>query len=148
MTDAVRLFVNGLEEWPALADAEELVRRAAMAALAAGGAGRHGELSITFVSDDEIAGLNREWLGREGPTDVIAFTLGDGEELVGDVYIAPEVAARNAGELGIGPRQEALRLVIHGTLHVLGHDHPEGEERYASAMYDLQEELLRALERG
>ncbi len=105
-----------------------------------------GELSITLVDDVEMTKLNGEWLGRAGSTDVIAFSLGSEDSVLGDVYIAPDTAARNATRLGVELKQEILRLVIHGTLHVLGLDHPEGEDREDSEMFRLQEELLRSLE--
>lgn len=143
---SVELHLNGLDTWPHLLPLAPSLRRAARAALATA-APPAGELSITFVPDDEIARLNREWLGREGATDVIAFAL-DGEELAGDVYIAPDTAARNAAVLEIGAEEELLRLVVHGTLHVLGHDHPDGEDRYEAPMFALQEELLRGLTDG
>ena len=65
--------------------------------------------------------------------------------MVGDVYIAPDVARRNAREQGAGVREELMRLVVHGVLHVLGHDHPEDDSRYASPMWQRQERLLRTL---
>jgi probable rRNA maturation factor len=105
-----------------------------------------GELSITLVGDDEMARLNVEWLDRTGSTDVIAFSLGSAESVLGDVYIAPDTARENASGLGVDLLEEILRLVIHGTLHVVGYDHPEGPDRSASEMYRLQEELLRGLE--
>jgi len=105
-----------------------------------------GELSITLVSDAEMARLNGEWLDRAGSTDVIAFSLGSDHSVLGDVYIAPDTAGRNVSELGVDLIEEILRLVIHGTLHVVGHDHPDGPDRDSSEMYQLQEELLRSLE--
>lgn len=102
------------------------------------------EISVALVSDDEISGMNREHLRHEGVTDVISFPLSAaGGPVVGDVYIGAEQALRQASELGIAPEEELLRLVIHGTLHVLGYDHPEGREREDSEMYRRQEELLR-----
>lgn len=108
---------------------------------------RDAMLSIAFVPDREIAALNWRHLRHRGPTDVIAFGFAPaakGGSVVGDVYIAPGVARRNAAEHGRGVREETLRLVVHGVLHVLGHDHPEGEARYASPMWRRQERLLRA----
>jgi rRNA maturation RNase YbeY len=108
---------------------------------------RHALLSIAFVSDREIAALNWRHLRHRGPTDVISFGFaptGKGGPVVGDVYIAPAVARRNAHEHGEGVREETLRLVIHGVLHVLGHDHPEDESRYDSPMWRRQERLLRS----
>ena len=108
---------------------------------------RHALVSIAFVSERTIASLNREHLNHRGPTDVISFgfaPVGPRGSVVGDIYIAPTVAARNAREHGHGVREELLRLVAHGVLHVLGHDHPEGEERYASRMWRRQERLVRS----
>jgi rRNA maturation RNase YbeY len=109
---------------------------------------RDALLSIAFVSDRRIAALNRAHLGHAGPTDVISFgfaPVDSGRVVVGDVYIAPGVARRNAREHGSGVREELRRLVVHGVLHVLGHDHPEGEPRYASPMWRRQEQLLQSL---
>lgn len=107
------------------------------------------ELSLTLLADEDIRELNRRYLGHDRPTDVIAFTLGGPDDLVGDVYVGVEQARRQAEELGIPPAEELLRLVVHGTLHVLGHDHPEGDERYASPMFEQQERIVRdVLERG
>ncbi|HEU4584507.1 MAG TPA: rRNA maturation RNase YbeY [Gemmatimonadaceae bacterium] len=109
---------------------------------------RDADLSITFLSNREIAALNRRHLGRSGPTDVISFELGGsapGAPLVGDVYIAPDMARANARDEGIPVREELARLVVHGTLHALGYSHPEGsrEERAGSPMWKRQESLLR-----
>jgi probable rRNA maturation factor len=106
---------------------------------------RHAELSVTFVTDRCIARLNREHLEHDGPTDVISFGFAPeaiGAPTTGDVYIAPGVARRNAIAHGSGVREELLRLVIHGTLHVLGHDHPVDDARYVSLMWRRQERLL------
>ncbi|CAN5859860.1 rRNA maturation RNase YbeY [soil metagenome] len=105
---------------------------------------RDANLSITFVTDRRIARLNREHLAHDGPTDVISFGFAPaaGAPLTGDIYIAPDVARRNAIAHGAGVREELLRLVIHGTLHVLGHDHPVDDARYASTMWRRQEQLL------
>lgn len=106
---------------------------------------RAAMLSFAFVDARTMARLNREHLGHAGPTDVISFGFapsGEGAPVVGDVYICPEVARDNARAHGSGVREELLRLVVHGTLHVLGHDHPVDEARTASAMWKRQERLL------
>jgi len=128
-----------------------LARRDA-AALAAGVLRAEGVrdamLSVAFVSRRAIAALNRRHLHRPGATDVIAFAFrrpGARAPVVGDVYIAPEVARAQAARLGLPVREELARLVVHGTLHVLGHDHPDGEGRTASPMWRRQERLLRRL---
>ena len=126
--------------------------RSRVAALAEGVLRREGVrdalLSIAFVTDRRIAALNREHLGHAGPTDVISFGFAPVDSarlVVGDVYIAPGVARRNArGQQG-SVREELSRLVVHGVLHVLGHDHPAGETRYGSPMWRRQERLLRSL---
>jgi probable rRNA maturation factor len=105
-------------------------------------------VSVSFVSSREMARLNKRHLGHSGPTDVISFALGAGRPrsaaypVVGDIYIAPDVARANAARFGRGVREELARLVVHGTLHVLGHDHPEGSDRTLSPMWRRQERLL------
>lgn len=153
MTGEVRVELFGLEGWPSLAEVEPAIRRGVRLALEAAEAPMRGEISLAFVDLDGMAELNRRWLRREGPTDVIAFDLGErdpdgGRELVGDVYVCPDVAMRASEEPG-GPEatEELVRLAIHGVLHVLGHEHPEDETRWTCPMYRLQESLLvRALE--
>jgi rRNA maturation RNase YbeY len=103
------------------------------------------EISLTLLDDDEIRELNRRYLGHDRPTDVISFTLGAPDDLVGDVYLGVDQARRQAEEHGVPVAEELLRLAIHGTLHVLGHDHPEGEDRYVSPMFERQEHILRTL---
>jgi probable rRNA maturation factor len=107
---------------------------------------REGLVSIAFVTSRTIARLNRVHLGHGGATDVLAFALRSpfpGAALVGDVYIAPDVARRNARRWQVGVREELARLVVHGLLHVAGHDHPVGEDRETSPMWRRQERLLR-----
>jgi len=102
-------------------------------------------LSITFVGRAAISRLNRRYLGHEGPTDVISFGLrrvGKRGAVVGDVYICAEVARENAKRQGISASEELLRLVIHGTLHVVGREHPTGATRTTSPMWRRQEKIL------
>jgi rRNA maturation RNase YbeY len=113
---------------------------------------RDAMLSIALVSPARIAQINRQHLSHRGPTDVISFSLGptpggSGRAVVGDIYIAPDVARENARRFGAGVRQEIARLVVHGVLHVLGHDHPDGDARTASPMWRRQEQLLAKLSR-
>ncbi len=97
-------------------------------------------VSIAFVTSQAMAKLNRRFLGHRGPTNVIAFAFGS--PTIGDIYICPDVARRNAHRFGVGMREELVRLVIHGVLHVVGHDHPNGEARTASPMWRRQERLV------
>jgi probable rRNA maturation factor len=105
----------------------------------------HALVSVTFVNRRAIRALNARHLRRNADTDVIAFGYrqpGRPPVLVGDIYIAADVARRSAQENGIGVREELTRLVVHGTLHVAGHDHPE-RNREASAMWKRQEGLVK-----
>ncbi len=119
---------------------EALLEAAVRKALVADG--REAELSVTLVDDTEIRRLNREYRGRDRSTDVLAFSLGSPEEPLGDVYVGADQARRQAEALGVPLNEELVRLAIHGTLHVLGHDHPDGGDRFTSPMYVLQEKLL------
>ncbi len=105
---------------------------------------RDAAVSVSFVGRRRIRALNRRYLRHDRETDVIAFALpGAPGPLVGDVYCAPEVAARAARRFGVPVREELRRLVVHGVLHVLGHEHPAGAARTRSAMWARQERLLR-----
>ena len=89
------------------------------------------ELSISLVTEDEIAGLHERYLHEAGPTDVLSFPLDDeagedGLRQLGDVVIAPAVATRNNPE---DPAAELRLLLVHGILHLLGHDHMDDRER-------------------
>jgi len=123
------------------------VKRVVTAVLRAEGV-RDALVSIAFVSAREIARLNKRHLAHAGPTDVISFGLGAGKNgsaahpVIGDIYIAPDVARANAMRFARGVREELARLVIHGTLHILGHDHPNGTDRTTSPMWRRQERLL------
>ena len=110
---------------------------------------RDAMLSITFVSNAAIARLNARHLRHRGPTDVISFGFrGTGRQastdalVIGDIYIAPAVARANAFEHGVPVREEIARLVVHGTLHVLGYEHPDADARTKSPMWKRQERVL------
>jgi probable rRNA maturation factor len=136
---AVSIQVNQTGEWPL---PESLVEAGIRATLTAEGV-VEGEVSLTFLGDEEVQALNEQYLQRDRPTDVIAFALHDpGEPVLGDVYVGYLQARRQAEELGVRLEEELLRVSIHGTLHVLGHDHPEGPERMDSPMFQKQEALL------
>jgi probable rRNA maturation factor len=96
------------------------------------------ELSVAFVTSDEMANLHQRFMDEPGPTDVLSFPLGeedeDGVTLLGDVVIAPSVAATNNPA---DPAGEMRLLLVHGVLHLLGHDHEGEDER--RAMWEIQE---------
>ncbi len=95
---------------------------------------REAELSLVLVDDEQMARLNAEWRGSEGPTDVLSFSLAEGDHaehrgpMLGDVVIGVEVAKRQAREIGHSLADELLRLLVHGVLHLLGHDHEQEDE--------------------
>jgi rRNA maturation RNase YbeY len=121
-----------------------LVRRVVQSVLRA--ERREALISVTFLGRDSMRRLNAEHKGHDRPTDVLAFPLADPAGwTIGDVYICPWVAQREARARGIPLRQELIRLVIHGTLHALGRSHPEGPERTHSAMWRRQEKYVEAL---
>lgn len=102
-------------------------------------------ISVTFVGRIAISRMNEKYLRHSGPTDVISFGMqraAAGVPAVGDIYICPEVARRNARENETSAAKELARLVVHGALHVAGHDHPHGERRTQSTMWKRQERIL------
>ncbi len=96
------------------------------------------ELSVSFVDEPEMTDLHVRYMNEEGSTDVLSFPLNEvddrGVRLLGDVVIAPSVAARNNPDDAVG---EMRLLLVHGILHVLGYDHEEDAER--AAMWARQE---------
>ncbi|OQY29568.1 MAG: rRNA maturation RNase YbeY [Candidatus Cloacimonetes bacterium 4572_55] len=98
------------------------------------------EIGVTFVDGDEIRRLNRDFLDKDRPTDVIAFNLSlDNQPLIGDIYISVDQARLQAAEYTVSLENEIVRLVAHGMLHLLGYDHrnsegaqkmKQGEERW------------------
>ncbi len=132
----------------------ELAERAAGAAQALAPAIANTRLSasVLFTSDAEIHALNREWRGRDKPTNVLSFPMLARDELLalepdgppvllGDVALAHETCAREAADRGIALADHAAHLVIHGLLHLAGHDHEISAED-ATAMEALETKAL------
>lgn len=99
---------------------------------------RDGELSVSLVTEAEMAALHERYTGERGPTDVLSFPLGDdgpdgGPRLLGDVVICPDVAARQGADLA----SELRLLLVHGILHLLGYDH--ATEAGRARMWERQE---------
>jgi probable rRNA maturation factor len=128
---------------PAVDDA--MIRRAVGAALSLHGCQGAG-ISIALVDDAEIARLNEKYLKHEGPTDVLSFDL-DGDSLAGrvdgEIVASVETARRVAEERGGDATTELLLYLIHGTLHLLGHDDATSEE--AATMHAKEDEVLQAI---
>jgi probable rRNA maturation factor len=122
----------------------------ARSVLEAEGVSGDAELSLLFVDEATIAGLNRRFMDANGPTDVLAFPIDDPDAavpppgraplLLGDVVVCPAVAERQAPEHAGTYDDELALLVVHGVLHVLGHDHAEAVE--AARMQARERELL------
>jgi probable rRNA maturation factor len=103
----------------------------------------NSELSVSFVTDEEMAELHLRYMNEEGPTDVLSFPQdddeGEGPRLLGDVVIAPSVAARNNPD---DPAAELRLLLVHGILHLLGHEHDDEGGR--AAMWSRQDRYAKA----
>ncbi len=109
-----------------------------------------GNFSVTFVSDEEIEELNREYREKDEPTDILTFALSDGDEFpnpegekeLGDVFISLESMRRNAREFEVPDDEELERLLLHGLLHLSGMDH-KSNDFSSEEMLLLQEKILR-----
>jgi len=105
------------------------------------------ELSVLITDDETVRELNREYAGDDTPTDVLAFSLREGEEFaspdgvlrLGEVIISYPTARRQAADAGIPVEREIEHLLVHGVLHLLGYDHaePQEEERMRARERDL-----------
>lgn len=140
-------------DWAALPEAETLALRAARAALAeaadllANNLPEGGELSLALSDDTELQILNKAYRGKDGPTNVLSFPAGEssggGPAQLGDVILAYGVCAREAAAQGKSLADHLSHLVVHGVLHLLGHDHEaEGE---AARMEALERRILAGL---
>ena len=107
------------------------------------------ELSLSLIDDDEMRELNRHYRSKDRSTDVLSFSLFEGEGaefrggLLGDVVIGIETAARQAAARHRALDEEVMRLLVHGVLHLIGHDHERDEE--AARMLAEERRVLRCL---
>jgi len=143
--------------WDALAD------RAVRAAIEASAHGDIGllrtivEVSVRYTSDEEVRKLNLSYRQKDKPTNVLSFPMveadllgvidrggDDGETLLGDIVLAHGVCEREAGEKHAPIEAHATHLIVHGTLHLLGYDHEQGEAE-AEAMEEIERVALAAL---
>jgi len=105
------------------------------------------EVSVLFTEDHEMARLNKAYRRKEGPTNVLAFSMLEGEvvphsKVLGDIVISLDTAEREASQMGSPLFQHVVRLMIHGLLHLVGYDHEEDEE---AMTMDKEEERLISL---
>lgn len=111
------------------------------------------ELSVTIIGDRSMRRMNREYRGKDSPTNVLSFAMGEGEfpglnpQLLGDVVISADTAFREAEEEGISLTERLGFLLLHGILHVTGYDHERSGEAEAKKMERKQRELFALLKR-
>jgi len=130
---------------------EVLIQQAADAALKHQSAPMEADLTIVLSDDKQLHELNLEWMGVDGPTDVLSFPSDEidpetGNRYLGDILISVERAAAQAQVVGHPVEAEAQLLVVHGVLHLMGHDHAEPEEK--ARMWKAQAEILSLLGLG
>jgi probable rRNA maturation factor len=113
------------------------------------------EVSVRLSDDAEVQALNRDYRGKDKPTNVLSFpqvqvdlidymaNSDDGEILLGDIVLAHETCAREAAEKGLSLREHAVHLIVHGALHLVGYDH--GDEVSALHMEALEVKALASL---
>jgi probable rRNA maturation factor len=136
--------------WPEALDWEGLAERAVQAAARVEPAFANPRLtaSLLFTTDEQVHDLNREWRGKDKPTNVLSFPMLDRDELLalaadgppemlGDIALAHETCAREAAEKGVSLEHHTTHLIVHGLLHLAGHDHVDS---------DAQAEAMEALE--
>jgi probable rRNA maturation factor len=150
------------DEWDSSTDWRGLAEQAVRAAVAASAYGDLAdaplavEVSVKFTGNDEVHALNRDYRGKDKPTNVLSFPMiepdlldqlaaaGPGEALLGDVVLARGVCAAEAADKAIAIGDHAAHLVVHGTLHLLGYDHEQGEDE-AEAMEEVERRALAAI---
>ena len=128
--------------------AEELLERAAQAVLENASQPSESELSIILTDDARLHELNLNYLGVDAPTDVLSFPASEtdpetGGHYIGDILISLPRAGAQAEAAGHALEAEVQLLVVHGVLHLLGHDHAEPEEK--TRMWHAQAEILKSL---
>jgi len=134
----------------------DLLKRAVNAAFENQSESLDSELTIVLTDDSQIQELNRDYLGIDAPTDVLSFPASeaDGSEIdpetgtryIGDIIISMPYAARSAGKAGHPLESEVQLLVVHGVLHLLGHDHAKPGEK--ARMWKAQTKILESLGLG
>jgi len=155
----LEIALDADEDWDSSRSWEELVQRAAEAAIAESAfpqlarAERPVELSVRLTSNDEVQSLNAQWRGKDKPTNVLSFPMLEEDDLqqanvagpellLGDIILAHGVCEQEAADKGVSVEDHATHLMVHGTLHLLGYDHHEDDEAA-----DMEAREIRALNR-
>ena len=155
----LEVAIEADEEWDSSRDWSLVARRAAESAIAQSAfpdlarSVRAVELSVRLTSDEEVRALNAHWRGKDKATNVLSFPMAEPYELeqaeeegpdllIGDVILAHGVCASEAAQKGVSVAQHATHLMVHGTLHLLGHDHQDDQ-----SAADMEQREVRALAR-
>ncbi len=122
--------------------------QAVAAACAQAGVSRAVSLCVRVAGDDVVHELNRQWRHEDAVTDVLSFPMQDGpdfyfDESLGDIILAWPFVKKEAGRLGLDACDHALHLIVHGVLHLLGHDH--AEEAQAKRMQTMESRAMAQL---
>jgi probable rRNA maturation factor len=140
-------IVIASERWQAAPEAEKVIRRA-VAEAACAVSTTTGELAIVLTDDSAICALNRDWRGKDEPTNVLSFPAAepqpDAPVLLGDIVIAYETSAREALAEGKPFMHHLAHLAVHGFLHLVGYDHET--DKQADAMETLEATVLARLD--
>ena len=155
----IQVEADASGEWDSRTDWTGLAREAVLSAIRCSNqnmlveAGLGAEVSVKFTTDAEVKALNAAYRNKDQPTNVLSFpmvepnllasiaTADNGEILLGDVVLAHGVCAAEAADKGVAVETHASHLVVHGTLHLLGYDHEEGDDE-AEAMEQIEREAL------
>ena len=155
----LEVAIEADEEWDSSRSWEQLVRRAAEAAIAESAfpqlatAARQVEISVLLTGDNQVRDLNAEYRHKDRPTNVLSFPMIDVDDLrdanvagpellLGDIIIARGVCEAEAADKGVSVEDHATHLVVHGTLHLLGYDHHDDDQAA-----DMEAREVRALNR-
>lgn len=138
----LEIAIDADEEWDSSRSWEQVVRKAAEAAIAESDypeladSDRPVEISVSLTGDEQVRELNGKWRGKDKPTNVLSFPMADEldltranvaqvELLLGDIVLAHGVCEREATEKNVSFQDHATHLLVHGTLHLLGYDHQD-----------------------
>lgn len=136
-------FVIDDERWREACGLESRAGEAVCAALARISGARPGEVVVMLTGDETVQALNKRFRGKDKPTNVLSFPAPESEGYPGDVALAYETCAREAGAAGLSLADHAVHLVLHGVLHLNGFDHQEEGE--AAEMEALESAILTVL---